>query len=611
MAKLRGSLVMFLIALPLFFASAAYGNVLFLKARLDGAQAGVPSSPGDGSAFMTYDDASGLLSWTVNYRGLTSPANAAHIHGPAAPGVVAAIVVPFTLTASPITGSATITPAQAADMLAGLWYVNIHSNNFPGGEIRGQISLIDTTLYKVPLDGAQAGTAGNPIVTSGSGSGTVTFDPATMLLSWSITWANLPSGVIAAHFHGPAQPFEVAPVEVPSALGDPMTGSMTLTPDLAAQLVNGFMYFNIHTVAFPGGEIRGQVLPVQQLTVTPAGAGAGTVTSSNPPGPANPGGTGIVCPPSCTDVFDDGSTVTLTAVSSPGSAFTGWSGAGCSGVMPCTVTLAASATVTATFDLAPGDPPRLGAISTRMQVETADNVLIGGFIIGGSTPKTVVVRARGPSLAAAGITNFLADPQLQLVFGNGTVVSNDDWGSAPNAAAITASGFAPSDSHESAILATLDPGPYTAIVSGAGGGTGVGIVEVFEVDHPELPLVGISTRGFVSTGDSVMIGGLIIQGNAPQQVVVRARGPSLAAQGVASFLSNPMLQLVASDGTVFTNDDWQSASNEAQIMTSGFAPSDPRESAILLTLQPGAYTAIVTGVGGATGVGIVEVFIVP
>jgi hypothetical protein len=611
MVKLRHALVTLLLVLPLFFAAGAHGTTIFLKARLDGAQAGVPTSSGDGSAFISYDDATGQLTWSVNYRGLSSAANAAHIHGPAAPGASAAIVVPFTLTASPITGSAPITPSQAADMLAGLWYVNIHSDLYPGGEIRGQISTIDTTQYKAPMDGKQAGTAGSPLATSGSGSGTVTFDPATLELDWNLSWANLPSGVTAAHFHGPAQPFEVAAVEVPSTLGDPMTGTMTLTPALAAQLVNGFMYFNIHTNTFPGGEIRGQVLPVQQLTVTSAGAGSGTVTSSNPPGPGNPGSTGIVCPPSCSDVFDDGSTVTLTAVSTPGSAFTGWSGGGCSGIRTCSVTLAAAANVTATFDLAPGDPPRLGAISTRMQVLTADNVLIGGFIIGGSTPKTVVVRARGPSLASSGISNFLANPVLQLVFGNGTVITNDDWGSAPNAAAISASGFAPSDPHESAILATLDPGPYTAIVSGAAGGTGVGIVEIFEVDHFELPLVGISTRGRVLTGNDVMIGGLVIQGNAPQQVVVRARGPSLTSQGVSGALANPILQLVASDGTTFTNDDWQSAGNAAQITTSGFAPADMHESAILLTLQPGAYTAIVSGVGGATGVGLVEVFIVP
>ena len=260
--------------------------------------------------------------------------------------------------------------------------------------------------------------------------------------------------------------------------------------------------------------------------------------------------------------------------------------------------------------IAPPDanPPRLGAISTRMRVLTGDNVLIGGFAIGGSTPKTVVVRARGPSLAAAGVASPLSNPFLQLVFADGTVLANDDWQSAGNAADIMASGFAPSDPRESVVMTTLAPGLYTAIVSGAGGATGVGLVEVFEVDHPDIPLAGISTRGEVLTGDDVMIGGVIIQGDAPQTVIVRARGPSLAAQGIANPLSNPLLQLVASDGTVITNDDWGSAPNYLQIQASGFAPSDPRESAILVTLNPGAYTAIVSGVGGSTGVAIVEVF---
>ena len=297
------------------------------------------------------------------------------------------------------------------------------------------------------------------------------------------------------------------------------------------------------------------------------------------------------------------------------------SGSTVTGVATGTCTIQASQAADANFNAATPvtqnitvtlpNPARLGAISTRMEVLTADNVLIGGFVIGGSTPKTVVVRARGPSLASAGITNFLANPQLQLVFGNGTVVSNNGWLTAANAVAILSSGFAPSDSHESAILITLDPGAYTAIVSGAGGGTGVGIVEVFEVDHPEIPLAGISTRGEVLTGNDVMIGGVIIEGNAPQTVVVRARGPSLAANGVANPLANPFLQLVASDGTVITNDDWLTAPNAVAILSSGFAPADAHESAILVTLNPGAYTAIVSGVGGATGVGIVEVFTVP
>jgi hypothetical protein len=191
----------------------------------------------------------------------------------------------------------------------------------------------------------------------------------------------------------------------------------------------------------------------------------------------------------------------------------------------------------------------------------------------------------------------------------GVIATNDDWQST-NAAAISASGFAPTNPLESAILATLPPGAYTAIVSGVAGGTGVGLVEVYEVDHPEVPLINISTRGQVLTGNDVMIGGFVIQGNAPQSVIVLAKGPSLAAYGIANPLANPTLTLVRSSNqaVIATNDDWQSAANAAQVQASGFAPSNVNESAILITLDPGAYTAIVSGVGGGTGVGIVEAY---
>ncbi len=339
------------------------------------------------------------------------------------------------------------------------------------------------------------------------------------------------------------------------------------------------------------------------LTVTKSGTGSGTVTSA----PA-----GINCGATCSASFTSGTSVTLSAAADSGSTFAGWSGGGCSGTAACTVTMSASTSVTATFTAATSDPVRLTNLSTRMQVLTGENVLIGGFIVGGSSSKTVVVRARGPSLAAFGISNALANPTLQLVRSSdqSVVATNDDWGSASNAGDITASGFAPSDARESAILVTLPPGAYTAIVSGVGGTTGVGIVEVFEVDHPEIPLANISTRGQVLTGNNVMIGGFVVQGSGSQTVIVRARGPSLAAFGVANPLANPTLQIVRSSdqSVVATNDDWQSASNASQISASGFAPSDSRESAILVTLPPGGYTAIVSGVGNTTGVGLVEVF---
>ena len=259
----------------------------------------------------------------------------------------------------------------------------------------------------------------------------------------------------------------------------------------------------------------------------------------------------------------------------------------------------------------PPPPPsttRLYNLSTRMQVQTGANVLIGGLVIGGTTAKQVVIRARGPSLASAGITGVLANPVLQLFSGPNVIATNDDWGSASNAAAILATGFAPTLATESAILMTLSPGPYTAIVTGLGDTSGVGIIEAFEVDQPAAPFINISTRGPVLTVNDVMIGGFIIQGTSPQTVLVRARGPSLASAGVTGALANPRLQLFSLATEISSNDDWGTASNVAQIQASGLAPSDPLESVILITLNPGAYTAIVSGVGGTTGVGIVEVF---
>jgi hypothetical protein len=252
--------------------------------------------------------------------------------------------------------------------------------------------------------------------------------------------------------------------------------------------------------------------------------------------------------------------------------------------------------------------PRLTGISTRGQVLTGDDVLIGGFIVQGSSPKQVVIRARGPSLAAGGVSGPLMDPVLTLVPSSGPSVVNDNWGAAPNAAQVQALGLQPGDPVESAILATLSPGAYTTIVNGLGNGTGIGIVEVYEVDTPLSPLVGISTRGRVQTGDSVLIAGFIVTGDSAKLVVVRARGPTL---GVPGALADPTLTLVPSSGPSVTNDDWQTAANYLQLQASGFAPGNNKESAILITLAPGAYTAIVSGVGGTTGVAIVEVYQVP
>lgn len=257
---------------------------------------------------------------------------------------------------------------------------------------------------------------------------------------------------------------------------------------------------------------------------------------------------------------------------------------------------------------------RLSSVSTRAMVLTGNEVLIGGFVL--NVQKKVMVRARGPSLTAFGINNALANPVVDLRRADGTPIAfNDNWGSAGNASEIADSGLAPANPLESAILVTLPAGAYTPIVSGAGGGTGVGIVEVYEADHPDVPIANLSSRGWVGTGsvNDLMIAGFGIEGDVPMTVVVRVRGPSLAPFGIGNALANPRLELYRSSdmANIASNDNWRSASNAAQIEASGFAPSNDLESAILITLNPGNYTAIVSGVNFSSGVAIVEVFPLP
>ena len=260
-------------------------------------------------------------------------------------------------------------------------------------------------------------------------------------------------------------------------------------------------------------------------------------------------------------------------------------------------------------DTPPPDSSALLNISTRMQVLTGDQVLIGGFIITGTDPKMVILRAIGPSLTDFGVAGALADPVLELRALDGSVIAtNDDWTS--NRTAIEATGLQPNKDLESAIVATLDPGAYTAIVSGTNGTTGVGLVEAYDLDVAAASeLANISTRGFVATESNVMIGGFILGGESgSSDVLIRAIGPTLADFGVAGALEDPTLELRDVQGTlVGSNDNWMD-SQKAEIEAIGLAPQADLESAILETLNPGAYTAIVAGADGGTGVGLVEVY---
>jgi len=255
--------------------------------------------------------------------------------------------------------------------------------------------------------------------------------------------------------------------------------------------------------------------------------------------------------------------------------------------------------------------PRLKNISTRGRVETGDRIMIGGFIVGGSGPKKVVITGRGPSMAALGVSGTLADPAIRLFSGATPIDFNDNWQTASNAAEVTASTFAPTDPREAAILASVIPGvPYTVHLTGVSETTGIAIIEVFELDVPENPLLNISTRGSVQTGDNVMIGGFIIQGNAAQRVLITARGPALADLGVPGVLADPTLELYQAGNPtpIASNDNWGQSTDAAAILAAGNAPTNALESAIIRTLSPGAYTAIVRGNNAGLGIGIVEVF---
>jgi uncharacterized delta-60 repeat protein len=255
----------------------------------------------------------------------------------------------------------------------------------------------------------------------------------------------------------------------------------------------------------------------------------------------------------------------------------------------------------------PPGPATLANISTRMLVEDGDNVLIGGFIVTGTQPKKLIVRGIGPSLSVDG---KLADPTLELHDSSGGVIeSNDNWGDAANRQEIIDSKIPPTSALESAILRTVVPGAYTAILRGANNTTGVGVVEIYDLDVTvDSKLANISSRGLVQTGDNVMIAGFIVTGSAPQKVIVRAIGPSLTVPGK---LEDPNLELRDQNGGLIdSNDNWIDSADKQAIIDSTVAPTDNLESAIIATLpSSGAqYTAIVRGVNTTTGVAVVDVF---
>ncbi|MGI8436533.1 MAG: matrixin family metalloprotease [Chthoniobacterales bacterium] len=265
--------------------------------------------------------------------------------------------------------------------------------------------------------------------------------------------------------------------------------------------------------------------------------------------------------------------------------------------------------------LSSGTAPQLLNLSTRAYVGTGNNVLIGGFIIQGSQPLPVVIRALAHSLASQGITNPLQDSVIELHDSSGGVIaSSDDWFRDSDAETIASYRLDPPNSLESALLTTLAPGNYTVTVHNYDDGSGTNLIGTALIELYELPVAGarlgnISTRGQVLTGDDVMIAGFIIGPGSSKEVIVRALGPSLAASNIPGALADPTLDLVNSSGAVVaSNDNWQTDVNANRLQMANLAPTQPVESALDVTLAPGPYTAIVRGKNGGTGVGLVEVY---
>jgi hypothetical protein len=253
-------------------------------------------------------------------------------------------------------------------------------------------------------------------------------------------------------------------------------------------------------------------------------------------------------------------------------------------------------------------------ISTRLRVGTGDNLAIGGFIITGNAPKSVALRGLGPSLSNSGLSDVLPDPTLELRGPDGALIrQNDNWqDDFVSGEVIIGLGLAPQHFNESALVATLEPGSYTVVVAGKNQTSGIALVEIYDVDQTAASqLANISTRGFVETGDSVLIGGFILGGGGNStQVAVRGIGPSLAQAGLSPVLADPTLELRDSDGALLiSNDNWQDDPEQAKQLTAhGLAPTNGNESGIFGLFPPGTFTVILAGKNDGTGLGLVEIY---
>jgi hypothetical protein len=334
------------------------------------------------------------------------------------------------------------------------------------------------------------------------------------------------------------------------------------------------------------------------------------------PLPSDPGATPTPTP-STTPGITPTPTATATATIPPTPTPTLSPGITPSPTPTATATIAPTATPSLTPGVTPtptASPAQAVNLSTRLHVQTGDNVGIGGFIITGSAPKHLLLRTIGPSLTQFGVPNALPDTVLELNGPAGFVtIANDNWRDDPaQEAAILATGIAPTSNLESAIDATLSPGAYTAVVRGRNNASGVALIEVYDLSQAvPAKLANISTRAFVNVGDDVVIAGFILGNNSGDgRIIIRGIGPSLTGFGVPSALANPTLELRDSNGTLLvSNNDWQDdPAQAAELNAAGLAPTNTLESGIAATLSPGLYTALLAGVNNGIGVGLVEVY---
>lgn len=267
---------------------------------------------------------------------------------------------------------------------------------------------------------------------------------------------------------------------------------------------------------------------------------------------------------------------------------------------------------TITLTNVPGaSPAQTLNISTRLGVGTGDNAMIGGFIIKGNSSKSVLIRGLGPSLSNLGLIGVLLDPVLELHGADGALLfQNDNWKD-DQRTQIEGTIFQPTDDREPAIVASLPPAAYTAILTGKNQTTGIGLIEIYDRDQAaDSELQNISTRGFVGAQSNVLIGGFILGGNNNTRVAVRGLGPSLSQFGLTNLLADPTLELHDANGaTLIANDNWADDSATADLLSAnGLALADPQEPAIFTTLPAGQFTAILAGKNGGTGIGTIEIY---